>query len=67
VAGLELIREITSPLSYEDKRTFVGLHEIVRNKALQYLNPEGDIEEMRRSDVTNRPDLAKRLRQYLTT
>jgi DNA-binding MarR family transcriptional regulator len=66
-AGLELIREITSPLSYEDKRTFVGLHETIRNKALQYLDPEGDIEEMRRSDVTNRPDLAKRLRQYLST
>jgi DNA-binding MarR family transcriptional regulator len=64
-AGLELIREITSPLSNEDKRTFVGLHEIVRNKALQYLNPEGDIEEMRTDDVTNHPDLAKRLRQYL--
>jgi len=66
VAGLELIREIMSPLSYEDKRTFLSLHEIVRQKALQYLNPEGDIEEIGRSDVTSRPDLAKRLRQYLT-
>jgi len=66
VAGLELIREIMSPLSYEDKRTFLSLHEVVRQKALQYLNPEGDIEEMRKSDVTNRPDLAKRLRQYLS-
>lgn len=67
VAGLELIREVTSPLSYEDKRTFVNLHEVVRRGALQYLNPEGDIEEMSRDDVTNRPDLAKRLRQYLST
>ena len=67
VAGLELIRELTSPLSYEDKRTFVGLHELIRHKALQYLNPEADIEEMGRSDVMNRPDLAKRLRQYLST
>ena len=67
VAGLELIREIMSPLSYEDKRTFLSLHEIVRQQALQYLNPEGDIEEMRKSDVTNRPDLARRLRQYLST
>jgi MarR family transcriptional regulator, organic hydroperoxide resistance regulator len=65
-AGLELIQEITSPLSNEDKRTFVSLHETVRNKALQYLSPEGDIEEAKRSDVTNRPDLAKRLRQYLS-
>jgi DNA-binding MarR family transcriptional regulator len=67
VAGLELIGEIMSPLSHEDKRNFLNAHEVIRQKALQYLSPEGDIEEMRKSDVTNRPDLAKRLRQYLTT
>jgi DNA-binding MarR family transcriptional regulator len=67
VAGLELIREVTSPLSYEDKRTFVSLHEVVKHKALQYLNPEVDIEEMGRNDITSRPDLVKRLRQYLST
>jgi DNA-binding MarR family transcriptional regulator len=67
VAGLELIGEIMSPLSHEDKRNFLNAHEVIRQKALQYLNPEGDIEEMRKSDVTSRPDLAKRLRQYLTT
>ena len=67
VAGLELIREITSPLSYEDKRTFVSLQEIVKHKALECVNPEVDIEEMERNDITNRPDLVKRLRQYLST
>jgi DNA-binding MarR family transcriptional regulator len=67
VAGLELIGEIMSPLSHEDKRNFLNAHEVIRQKALQYLNPEGDIGEMRKGDVTNRPDLAKRLRQYLTT
>lgn len=67
VAGLELIREVTSPLSYEDKRTFVSLHEAIKHKALQYLNPEEDIEDMGRSDITNRPDLVKRLRHYLST
>jgi len=67
MAGLDLIRELTSPLSYEDKRTFVGLHEMIRDKALRYLNPKGDIEEMRNGDVTSRPDLAKQLRQYLST
>jgi DNA-binding MarR family transcriptional regulator len=67
VAGLELIREITSPLSYEDKRTFVSLHEVVKHKALQCVNPEADIEEMERSDITNQPDLMKRLRRYLST
>jgi len=67
MAGLDLIRELTSPLSYEDKRTFVGLHEMIRDKALRYLNPKGDIEEMRNGDVTSRPDLAKQLRRYLST
>jgi len=67
MAGLDLIRELTSPLSYEDKHTFVGLHEMIRDKALRYLNPKGDIEEMRNSDVTSRADLAKQLRQYLST
>jgi DNA-binding MarR family transcriptional regulator len=66
VAGLELIRELTSPLSYDDKRVFVNLHEMIRRKALLYLNPGGDIEKTRGGDVTNRPDLAKRLRQYLS-
>jgi len=67
VAGLELIREITSPLSYEEKRTFVSLHEVIKHKALQCLNPEVDIKKMERNDITNRPDLVKRLRQYLAS
>jgi len=66
-AGLELMREITSPLSYQDKRTFVSLHEVVRQRALQYVNPEVDMEEMGRNDITKRPDLVKRLRQYVST
>jgi DNA-binding MarR family transcriptional regulator len=67
LAGFEFIQEITSPLSKEDKRTFVSLHEMVKYKALEYLNPGVDIEEMRRNDITNRPDLMKRLSQYLST
>jgi len=67
VAGLELIREITSSLSYDDKRTFISLHEVVKHKALQCVNPEVDIREVERNDITNRPDLVKRLRQYLST
>ena len=38
-----------SPLSYEDKRTFVSLHEVVKYKALECLNPEADMEEMVRN------------------
>jgi S-adenosylmethionine:tRNA-ribosyltransferase-isomerase (queuine synthetase) len=65
-AGLEFIQEILSPLSDEDKRTFVSLHEIVKSKALQYLNPGLDIEEMRKNEITNQPDLMKRLAQYIS-
>jgi DNA-binding MarR family transcriptional regulator len=65
-AGLEFIQEILSPLSDEDKRTFVSLHEIVKYKALQYFNPGLDIEEMRRNEITNQPDLMKRLAQYIS-
>jgi hypothetical protein len=67
LAGFEFIQEIMSPLSYEDKRTFVSLHELVKYKALKYLNPEVDMEEMKRNDITNQPDLMKRLRQYIAS
>jgi DNA-binding MarR family transcriptional regulator len=65
-AGLEFIQKILSPLSDEDKRTFVSLHEIVKYKALQYLNPGLDIEEMKGNEITNQPDLMKRLAQYIS-
>jgi DNA-binding MarR family transcriptional regulator len=65
-AGLEFIREILSPLSHEDKRTFVNLHEVVKRKALEYLNPGVDIEEMQRSEVTSQANLVERLVQYIS-
>ena len=65
-AGLEFIREITSPLSHDDKLTFVNLHEVIKYKALEYVNPEVDVEEMKRNEITNRPDLVERLLQYLS-
>ena len=67
LAGWNLIREILSPLSDEDKRAFVSLHEIVKYKALHYLNPQSDIKDMRRNEITNRPDLMKRLASYVST
>jgi len=67
VAGWNFIREILSPLSDEDRRAFVSLHETVKYKALQYLNPGLDIEEMRSNEITNQPDLMKRLAQYIST
>jgi DNA-binding MarR family transcriptional regulator len=67
LAGWNLIREILSPLSDEDKRAFINLHEIVKYKALQYLNPGLDVEEMRRNEITNQPNLMKQLHQYIST
>ncbi len=65
-AGLELVQGIMSPLSDQDKRTFLGLHQAIKYKALEYLNAGADMEEVGRNDITNRPDLVKRLRQYLS-
>jgi DNA-binding MarR family transcriptional regulator len=65
-AALDFVQEVTSPLSPEDKRTFVNLHEMVKHKAFQCLNPGVSIEEMRGNDITNQPDLMNRLCQYLS-
>ena len=66
LAGLEFIQEILSPLSSEDKRTFINLHEVVKSRALEYLNPGVDIEEMQRSEVTSQANLVERLVQYIS-
>jgi len=67
LAGLKLIQEILSPLSYEDRRTFATLHEVVKYKALEYLNPGVDIEEKKRNDITSQANLMDRLLQYTST
>jgi len=67
LAGLKLIQEILSPLSYEDRRTFVTLHEVIKYKALEYLNPGVDIEEKKRNDITSQANLMERLLQYTST
>ena len=67
VAGWKFIRQVMSPLSDEDKRAFVSLHETVRYQALRYLNPELSVEEMKRNEITNQPDSMKRLARYIST
>ncbi len=67
VAGLEFIRKILSPLSYEDKHTFAKLLETTKHQALQCLNHRVDIEEVEGNDITNYPDLMNRLFQYIST
>jgi DNA-binding MarR family transcriptional regulator len=64
VAGWEFIREILSPLSSEDRRTFINLNEMVKYKALEHLNPGWDIEKMMRNEITSQADLMERLVQY---
>jgi len=66
LAGLEFIQEILSVLSSDDRRTFVNLHEMVKYKALEYLNPGVDIEEMQRNEVTSQANLVERLVQYIS-
>ncbi|MGA2670647.1 MAG: MarR family transcriptional regulator [Dehalococcoidia bacterium] len=65
-AGVEFIQKILSPLSYEDKRTLASLLETVKFKALEYLNPGMDIVKITKNSVTNRPDLMKRVTQYIS-
>jgi len=50
-AGLEFIWESLSPLSYEDKQTFLRLLLMVQYQAHKYLNPGDDIEELRRNEA----------------
>jgi len=42
----QTIVEILSPLSYEDRLTFLSLLETLDHKAFEYLNPGDDLEEL---------------------
>ena len=46
-AGWELVQEILSPLSNEDKRTLIRLLETIRDKTYDYLEPGGAVEEVK--------------------
>ena len=63
-AGWEFIQKIMSPLSDEDKRTFVRLLETLKYETLNYLNPGEDIEEMVRDEDKQHANLMGRLVQY---
>jgi DNA-binding MarR family transcriptional regulator len=60
----ETINELLSPLSYEDRRTFVSLFETVNYKALEYLNPGQDVKEMVRNMAERHVRLMKRVPPY---
>ena len=64
LAGWEFIQKITSPLAYEDKHTFVRLHEMLRYEIFKYLNPGVNVEEMARNEDEQHANLMERLVQY---
>jgi DNA-binding MarR family transcriptional regulator len=63
-AGWELLRGILSPLSYEERKTFLKLMMKTQQEATKHLNPEADIEEIRRNEAEYHADLFTWLVQY---
>jgi len=64
IAGWELIREILSPLSDEDKLTFVRLLEAMRDKLYDYLGPSGVVEEVRLNENESMAQFRKKANEY---
>jgi len=63
-AGWELIQEILSPLSDEDKRTFIRLLEMLRDKAYDYLDSGKVVEEVRINESENIAQVMKQATEY---
>jgi DNA-binding MarR family transcriptional regulator len=64
VAGWELVREILSPLSDEDRLTLIRLLETLRDKTYDYLGSGGVVEEVRRSETENLAQFIKQTAEY---
>jgi DNA-binding MarR family transcriptional regulator len=64
LAGLEVIRKILSPLSYEDRLTLLSLLETIKYEMLEYLNPGVAMEEIKRNELTQATNLTKWLSEY---
>ena len=62
--GLEFIHNVMWPLLDEELNTLVQLLEIVRHRAVQCMDQEVTIDELRGHDITSQRDLMKRLKQY---
>lgn len=60
----EVIKAILSPLSYEERRTFLSLFDVINRQALQYLNPGEDIRGMMKRREDLHAELMKRLPPY---
>jgi len=66
LAGWEFIKKVLAPLSDEDGRALERLQELVQFEAIKYLDPEADIEEIKKNDIMNQPNIMKRLAQYMS-
>jgi len=64
LAGWELIQEILSPLSDEDKLTLIRLLETLRDKTYDYLGSGGVVEEVRGNEIENLAQLMKQGAEY---
>jgi len=63
-AGWEFIQKITSPLSNEEKHTFIRLQDTLRYEIFRYVNPGANVDEMVRDDDERHANLMERLVQY---
>jgi len=65
LAALEFYRQIMSPLSLQDGRTFVSLFSMINYKLLEYLNPGADIDVILKNDFEVHDRLIKLIKQML--
>ena len=63
--GLEFIHNVMSPLLDEELNTLVQLLEIVRHRAVQCMDQDVTVDELRGHDITSQRDLMKRLKEYV--
>jgi len=64
MAGWELIQEIISSLSDEDKLILIRLLETLRDKTYDYLGSGGVVEEVRRNETENIARFMKQAAKY---
>ena len=64
-AAWDLVQDVMSPLSDEEKRTLIRLLEKVRDKAVEHLSPEGEIRESKSYETADLSRLMERLGQYV--
>jgi len=65
-AACQLMKQILSPLTHEDKLTLIRLLDMLREKALEPAGPEVDIRERETCETRDTADMMKRLREYVS-